>query len=79
MQPPSTPYSFNPFDGLINVQRHVCVVVDETTGILQQHVVLHTGDVMVAEQFHCIDTNEKEVREALVQLGWTPPVAGVAA
>lgn len=68
----------NPTSHLINVERHIVVEVDATTGILQQHVVLHTGELMLAENFSSICTAEKEVREALIKLGWTPPSEGTA-
>lgn len=68
----------NPSHHLLNVERHIAVEVDATTGILQQHVVLHTGELMLAENFSSIYTNEKEVREALIKLGWTPPPEGTA-
>lgn len=70
--------SNDPTAQLINVQRHIAVEGNATTGILQQHIVMHAGELMLAENFASIDTKEPEVVAALVSMGWAPPEQGRA-
>lgn len=65
----------NPVPHTLMTKRHIVVVGNATTGILQQHIVLHAGELMLAENFASIDTKEPEVQAALIEMGWTPPGA----
>jgi hypothetical protein len=53
----------------------VTTSIDEETGVIVQDTVQMQGDEVVNHIQHVINTQDDQVRQALIALGWTPPSA----
>jgi Holliday junction resolvasome RuvABC DNA-binding subunit len=51
----------------------VTTSIDEETGVIVQDTVQMQGDEVVNHIQHVINTQDEQVRQALIALGWTPP------
>jgi hypothetical protein len=51
----------------------VTTSIDEEAGVIVQDTIQMQGDEVVNHIQHVINTQDDQVREALIALGWTPP------
>jgi hypothetical protein len=53
----------------------VTTSLDEEAGVIVQDTIQMQGDEVVNHIQHVINTQDDQVRQALIELGWTPPSA----